>query len=57
LPGAMAHKVKELISKYLKYFKYLLVIGKEAARLPLRLLLREQIIKPEEDIMELIKNN
>jgi hypothetical protein len=41
----------------LKYFKYLLVIGKEAARLPLYLLLYGQIIKPEEDIMELIKNN
>jgi hypothetical protein len=53
----MAHKVQELISKYLKYFKYLLVIGKEATRLPLRLLLRGQIIKLEEDIMELIKNN
>jgi hypothetical protein len=53
----MAYKVKELISKYLKYFKHLLVIGKEAARLPLRLLLRERIIKLEEDIVELIKNN
>jgi hypothetical protein len=53
----MAYKVKKLISKYLKYFKYLLVIGKKAARLPLRLLLRRQIIKLEEDIVELIKNN
>jgi hypothetical protein len=53
----MAYKVKELISKYLKYFKYLLVIGKEAIRLPLYLLLHKQIIKPEEDIMKLIKNN
>jgi hypothetical protein len=53
----MAYKVKKLISKYLKYFKYLLVIGKEATRLPLYLLLRERIIKPEEDIMELIENN
>jgi hypothetical protein len=53
----MAYKVKELISKYLKYFKYLLVIGKKAMRLPLYLLLRGWIIKPEEDIIELIKNN
>jgi hypothetical protein len=53
----MAYKVKKLISKYLKYFKYLLVIEKEAIRLLLRLLLRKQIIKLEEDIMELIKNN
>jgi hypothetical protein len=53
----MAHKVKKLISKYLKYFKYLPVIGKEAMRLPLYLLLRERIIKLEENIIELIKNN
>jgi hypothetical protein len=45
------------MSKYLKYFKYLLVIGKETMRLPLYLLLCERIIKPEEDIIELIKNN
>jgi hypothetical protein len=53
----MAYKVKGLINKYLKYFKYLPVIGKEAMRLLLRLLLYGQIIKPEENIMELIKNN
>jgi hypothetical protein len=53
----MAYKVKGLMSKYLKYFKYLLVIGKEAARLFLRLLLRGRIMKPEEDIVELIENN
>jgi hypothetical protein len=53
----MAYKVKELMSKCLKYFKYLLVIGKEAMRLSLCLLLYGQIIKPEEDIVELIKNN
>jgi hypothetical protein len=41
----------------LKYFKYLLVIGKEAIRLPLYLLLYRQIIKLEEDIIELIGNN
>jgi hypothetical protein len=53
----MVYKVKELISKYLKYFKHLLVIGKEAARSLLCLLLYRQIMKPEEDIVELIKNN
>jgi hypothetical protein len=57
LPNTIVYKIKELISKYLKYFKYLLVIRKEAIRLPLYLLLCGQIIKPEEDIMELIKNN
>jgi hypothetical protein len=41
----------------LKYFKYLLVIEKKAIRLPLYLLLYKQIIKPEENIIELIKNN
>jgi hypothetical protein len=41
----------------LKYFKYLLVIGKKTIRLPLYLLLYKQIIKLEENIMELIKNN
>jgi hypothetical protein len=53
----MAHKVKGSMSKCLKHFKYLPVIGKEAARLPLRLLLRGRMTKPEEDIVELIKNN
>jgi hypothetical protein len=42
------------MSKYLKYFKYLLVRGKEATRLPLRLLRVVVIMK---DIMELIENN
>ena len=41
----------------MKYFKYLLVIGKEAIRLPLYLLLYRQIIKLEKDIIELIGNN
>jgi hypothetical protein len=57
LPGTIVYKVKKLISKYLKYFKYLLVIEKEAIKLSLYLLLHKQIIKPEEDIIELIKNN
>ena len=57
MPDTIVYKVKELISKYLKYFKYLLVIGKEAIRLFLYLLLYKRIIKPEEDIMEFIKNN
>ena len=42
------------MSKYLKYFKYLLVRGKEAIRLLLYLLRVVVIIK---DIIELIKNN
>jgi len=42
------------MSKYLKHFKYLLVRGKEAIRLPLYLLRVVVIIK---DIIELIKNN
>jgi hypothetical protein len=41
----------------LKYFKYLLVIEKKAIRLLLYLLLYRQIIKLEEDIIELIENN
>ena len=57
MPGIIVYKIKKLISKYLKYFKYLLVIGKEAIRLPLYLLLYKQIIKPEKDIIKLIKNN
>ena len=57
LLDTIVYKVKELISKYLKYFKYLLVIRKKAIRLPLYLLLYRRIIKPEEDIIELIKNN
>jgi len=50
----MAYKESGLISKYLKYFKYLLIRGKEATRLPLRLLRAAVIIK---DIIESIKNN
>jgi len=42
------------MSKYLKHFKYLLIRGKEAIRLPLRLL---QVVVIMKDIMELIKNN
>ena len=42
------------MSKYLKHFKYLLVRGKEAIRLPLRLLRVVVIMK---DIIELIENN
>jgi len=42
------------MSRYLKYFKYLLIRGKEAIRSPLRLLREVVIMK---DIMELIKNN
>jgi hypothetical protein len=42
------------MSKCLKYFKYLLIRGKEAMRSPLRLLRVVVIIK---DIVELIKNN
>ena len=42
------------MSKYLKHFKYLLVKGKEATRLPLRLL---QVVVITKDIIELIKNN
>jgi hypothetical protein len=57
LPDIIVYKVKGLISKYLKYFKYLLVIEKEAIKLPLYLLLYRQIIKLEEDIIELIGNN
>ena len=57
MPDTIVYKVKGLISKYLKYFKYLLVIEKKAIRLPLYLLLYKRIIKPEKDIIELIKNN
>jgi hypothetical protein len=57
LPGAMAHKVKGSMSKCLKHFKHLPVTGKEAARSPLRLLLRGRTTKPEEDIVESIENN
>jgi hypothetical protein len=53
----MAYKVKGSISKYLKYFKYLPVTGKEAVRSPLYLLLYRRITKLEEDIMESIGNN
>jgi hypothetical protein len=42
------------MSKYLKYFKYLLIRRKEAIRLPLCLLRVVVIIK---DIIELIRNN
>jgi hypothetical protein len=42
------------MSKYLKYFKYLLIKGKEVIRLPLYLLQEVVIIK---DIIELIENN
>jgi hypothetical protein len=42
------------MSKYLKYFKYLLVRGKEATRLPLYLL---RVVITIKDIIELIKNN
>jgi hypothetical protein len=57
LPDTIVYKVKGLMSKYLKYFKYLPVIGKEAVRLPLYLLLYGRIIKLEEDIIESIGNN
>jgi hypothetical protein len=42
------------MSKCLKHFKHLLVRGKEAAKLPLRLL---RVVVITKDIMELIKNN
>jgi hypothetical protein len=42
------------MSKYLKHFKYLLIRGKEATRLPLRLL---QVVVTIKDIIELIRNN
>ena len=57
LPDTIVYKIKGLISKYLKHFKYLPVTGKEAIRLPLYLLLYRRIVKPEEDIIELIENN
>jgi hypothetical protein len=42
------------MSKCLKHFKHLLVRGKEATRLPLRLL---RVVAMTKDIVELIENN